>query len=76
MKSKLSRGFQGGLACQHCAGTHTQSAKKTTDNAAYSKKACQKQGAIQIAQEGVISGINLTPKRAKKERTQRPKERA
>ena len=66
-----------GRACMPalCWDTHAER-QKTTDNAAYSKKAFQKQGAIQIAQEGVISGTQLTPKRAKKERMQRPKERA
>ena len=50
-------------------------AQETADDAAYRKKVCQKQGAIQTAWEGVISGTRVTPKRVKKQGFQRPKEK-
>ena len=49
--------------------------KSTKDDAAYRKKACQKQRAIQTAYEGVISGTRMTPKSIKKEGFQRQKRR-
>ena len=54
----------------------TRRAQKTAIDAAYKKKACQKQGAIQTAWQGVISGTRMTPKIIKKQGFQRPKERA
>ena len=50
--------------------------KQTTDDAAYAKKSCRKQGAILTAWEGVVSRTRVTAKRVKEQGFQMPKERA
>ena len=74
-KARLPENEKEGVNASSVLGK-TCRAQKTADDAAYRKKACQKQGAIQTAWQGVISGARETSKGIEEQGIHRPQQRA